>query len=67
MKAKICVALRAKQVGCKPKGWETMGGDYGKKGSCSSGHDIVDEAGLARVRSYKMQKKAAAKAAATKS
>jgi uncharacterized HhH-GPD family protein len=68
MKARIFVALLAKQFAVKPQGWEDVAGDYGKKGSYMSVADIVDEASLGKVRAYKAQKKAAAKlAAASKS
>jgi uncharacterized HhH-GPD family protein len=65
MKARIFVALLAKQFGVKPDGWETVAGDYGQAGSYLSVADIVDEASLGKVRAYKAQKKAAAKAAAS--
>ncbi|MEY2426578.1 MAG: hypothetical protein QOI61_2150 [Actinomycetota bacterium] len=64
MKAKIFVALLAKQFGVKPEGWETVAGDFGQAGSYLSVADIVDEASLGKVRAYKAQKKAAAKLAA---
>jgi uncharacterized HhH-GPD family protein len=64
MKAKIFVALLAKQFGVKPDGWETVAGDFGQDGSYLSVADIVDEASLGKVRAYKAQKKAAAKLAA---
>lgn len=65
MKAKIFVALLAKQFGVKPGGWDEVAGDFGKPGSYMSVADIVDEASLGKVRAYKTQKKAAAKLAAT--
>ncbi|MEY2398099.1 MAG: hypothetical protein QOJ00_1273 [Actinomycetota bacterium] len=64
MKARIFVALLAKQFGVKPAGWQAVSGDYGKTGTYLSVADIVDEASLGKVRAYKAQKKAAAKAAA---
>lgn len=64
MKARIFIALLAKQFGVKPKGWEAVAGDFGRKGSYGSVADIVDPASLRKVRAYKAQKKAAAKLAA---
>ena len=63
MKAKIFVALLAKQFGVQPPGWEKAAGDYGQPGTYLSVADIVDTASLNKVRDYKAQKKAAAKAA----
>ena len=64
MKARIFVALLAKQFGVKPAGWDTVAGDYGKPDTYLSVADIVDEASLGKVRAYKAEKKAAAKKAA---
>lgn len=64
LKSKIFVALLAKQFGVTPEGWEDAAGPFGKKGTFLSVADIVDEASLAKVRAFKVQKKAAAKAAA---
>ncbi len=61
-KAQIFVALLAKQVGVRPDGWEQAAGDYALEGYRSVA-DVVDEASLQKVRDYKKQKKAAAKAA----
>jgi uncharacterized HhH-GPD family protein len=61
-KAQIFVALLGKQYGVQPQGWREAAGDYGAEGSSRSVADIVDEASLAKVRSYKQQLKAAAKA-----
>lgn len=66
MKARIFVALLAKQFGIKPEGWETVAKHYGEPGTYLSVADIVDEASLAKVRQGKAEKKAAAKLAATK-
>ena len=63
-KAKIFTALLAKQLDVKPRGWITAVGDYGKKGYRSVA-DVVDEESLNKVRAFKKQKKAEAKAAAT--
>src|SRR5439155_27201387 len=57
-KAQIMVALLGKQYGVQPKGWRTAAGDFGVRGSYKSVADIVDEASLAKVRSYKQQMKA---------
>jgi uncharacterized HhH-GPD family protein len=61
-KAQIFVALLGKQFGVQPKGWREAAGEFGVRGSYKSVADIVDEASLAKVRSYKQQMKAAAKA-----
>ncbi|MFP5375689.1 MAG: HhH-GPD-type base excision DNA repair protein [Acidimicrobiia bacterium] len=63
-KARIFVALLAKQLGVRPPGWEQAAGPYGEPGSYRSVADIVDGESLARVRRYKQEKKAAARAAA---
>ncbi|BEP15635.1 HhH-GPD-type base excision DNA repair protein [Acidothermaceae bacterium B102] len=66
-KAKIFTALLGKQLGVRPKGWETSAGVYGAKGSLLSVADIRDAASLAKVRAYKKQAKlAAAEAKAAK-
>ncbi len=62
-KAQIFVALVAKQLGVRPDGWETVAGDYALEGFRSVA-DVVDPASLQKVREFKKQKKAAAKAAA---
>ena len=61
-KAQIFVALLAKQVGVRPEGWEEASGDYALEGYRSVA-DVVDGDSLQRVRDFKKQKKAAAKAA----
>jgi uncharacterized HhH-GPD family protein len=66
MKARIFVALLAKQFGVKPAGWEEQAKDYGKPDTFLSVADIVDDASLGKVRAFKAEKKAAAKAAAAK-
>jgi uncharacterized HhH-GPD family protein len=60
-KAKIFVALLAKQLDVKPRGWTTVSGDYSKKGYRSVA-DVVDADSLKKVRDYKKAKKAEAKA-----
>ncbi|WP_109506300.1 HhH-GPD-type base excision DNA repair protein [Nocardioides speluncae] len=60
-KAQIFVALLAKQVGVRPSGWEAAVGAYAEDGFRSVA-DVVDSVSLQRVRDYKKEKKAAAKA-----
>jgi uncharacterized HhH-GPD family protein len=60
-KAQIFVALLAKQRGVRPEGWEAAVGDYALDGYRSVA-DVVDDASLQKVRDFKKQKKAAAKA-----
>jgi uncharacterized HhH-GPD family protein len=62
-KAQIFVALLGKQFGVRPRGWQDASGIFGEKGSYRSVADITDADSLAKVRSYKQQMKAAAKAA----
>lgn len=62
-KAQIFAALVAKQLGVRPEGWQEAVGDYGLEGYRSVA-DVTDAASLQKVRDYKQQKKAAAKAAA---
>jgi len=62
-KAKIFVALLGKQFGVRPPGWREAAGPFGAEGSHLSVADIFDADSLARVRSYKQELKAAAKAA----
>ena len=59
-KARIFVALLAKQLGVRPPGWEAVAAPYGEPGSFRSVADIVDEASLNRVREFKKSIKAAA-------
>lgn len=63
-KAKIFVALLAKQLDVKPRGWTTVVGDYGRKGYRSVA-DVVDADSLARVRAHKKEMKQAAAQAST--
>jgi uncharacterized HhH-GPD family protein len=60
-KAQIFAALLAKQLGVRPEGWEAAVGDYALPGYRSVA-DVTDPASLAKVRAYKQEKKAAAKA-----
>src|SRR6266516_3338829 len=61
-KAQIMVALLGKQYGVQPEGWREAAGEFGADGSYKSVADIVDNDSLAKVRGYKQQLKAAAKA-----
>jgi len=61
-KAQIFVALLGKQYGVQPDGWREAAGAYGEVGSHRSVADIVDDGSLAKVREFKKQMKAAAKA-----
>ena len=63
-KAQIFVALLAKQFGVRPRGWQEASGIFGENGSFRSVADIIDADSLAKVRTYKQQMKAAAKAGA---
>ena len=60
-KAQIFVALLAKQLDVRPDGWEKAVGAYAEEGYRSVA-DVVDPASLQKVREYKKEKKAAAKA-----
>lgn len=60
-KAQIFVALLAKQLDVRPDGWDAVVGDYALEGHRSVA-DVVDPASLQKVRDFKKQKKAAAKA-----
>ena len=62
-KAQIFVALLAKQLGVRPAGWEAAVGAYAEEGYRSVA-DVVDPASLQKVRDFKKQAKAAAKARA---
>ena len=64
-KAKIFVALLAKQYGVTPTGWREAAGDYGEEGSRRSVADITGPEALAEVRQFKQGAKRAAKAAVT--
>jgi uncharacterized HhH-GPD family protein len=64
-KAQIFVALLAKQLGVRPDGWEAAVGAYAETGYRSVA-DVVDEESLHKVRAYKQEQKAAAKAVAAR-
>jgi uncharacterized HhH-GPD family protein len=61
-KAKIFLALLGKQYGVTPTGWRAAAGDYGKAGAHMSVADVKDPGSLQKVRAYKKEAKAAAKA-----
>jgi uncharacterized HhH-GPD family protein len=61
-KSQIFTALLGKQFGVQPPGWREAAGHYGEEGSYRSVADIVDGDSLERVRAYKREMKAAAKA-----
>lgn len=61
-KAQIFVALLGKQLGVRPDGWEAVAGDYASEGYRSVA-DVVDADSLQKVRAFKQEQKAAARAA----
>lgn len=61
-KAKIFVALLGKQLGVRPPGWAEVSTPFSDRGSSRSVADIVDEVTLRKVRDFKQELKAAAKA-----
>ena len=61
-KAKIFVALLGKRMGVAPAGWEKAAGEYGAEATFKSVADIDGPESLGRVRAYKKEMKAAAKA-----
>jgi uncharacterized HhH-GPD family protein len=63
-KAKIFVALLGKQLGVKAKGWREAAGEFGEAKSYKSVADIKDAKSLEKVRAFKKQMKADAKAKA---
>jgi uncharacterized HhH-GPD family protein len=65
-KAKIFVALLGKQLGVTPTGWRDVSEPFGDPGSFRSVADITDPVSLDRVRAFKQDMKAKAKAAAAK-
>ncbi|MER6528938.1 HhH-GPD-type base excision DNA repair protein [Streptomyces sp. NPDC001508] len=62
-KAQIFLALLGKQLGVRPEGWREAAGAYGEAKSYRSVADITGPASLAKVRAYKQELKATAKAA----
>ena len=63
-KAKIFIALLGKQLGVRPKGWREAAGEFGEDKSFRSVADITSGKSLEKVRAYKKEMKAAAKAKA---
>ncbi|HLL67606.1 MAG TPA: HhH-GPD-type base excision DNA repair protein [Micromonosporaceae bacterium] len=61
-KAQIFAALLGKQLGVRPEGWREATGEFGQDATYRSVADIVDDESLGRVREYKKQMKAAARA-----
>ncbi|WP_330282804.1 HhH-GPD-type base excision DNA repair protein [Streptomyces sp. NBC_00588] len=62
-KAQIFLALLGKQLGVRPEGWREAAGSYGDAGSYRSVADITGPESLTKVRAFKQEMKAAAKAA----
>ena len=58
----IFLALLGKQYGVRPEGWREAAGAYGEEGSHRSVADITGPESLAKVRAFKQEMKAAAKA-----
>ncbi len=63
-KARIFMALLGKQLGVRPSGWQDAAGPYGEEGYRSIA-DVVDADSLGKVRAFKQEQKAAAKAKAS--
>jgi uncharacterized HhH-GPD family protein len=63
-KARIFIALLGKQLGVRPPGWRKAASPFGDKGSFMSVADIDSPETLVRVRQFKQQMKAKAKAKA---
>ncbi|WP_121391017.1 HhH-GPD-type base excision DNA repair protein [Actinokineospora cianjurensis] len=63
-KAKIFLALLAKQRGVTPRGWREAAGDYGLKNSRRSVADVTSATSLGEVREFKKAAKLAAKGTA---
>ncbi|MEU6076438.1 HhH-GPD-type base excision DNA repair protein [Micromonospora sp. NPDC047074] len=61
-KAQIFLALLGKRFGVTPAGWREAAGGYGDPDAHRSVADVIDAESLRRVREYKQQMKAAAKA-----
>lgn len=62
-KARIFVALVGKQLGVRPPGWREAAGTYGEDKVYRSVADITSPESLNKVRSYKQEMKARARAA----
>ncbi|SIR45591.1 HhH-GPD-type base excision DNA repair protein [Micromonospora avicenniae] len=63
-KAQIFLALLGKRFDVRPEGWREAAGGYGDPDAYRSVADVTDGESLRRVREYKQQMKAAAKAKA---
>jgi uncharacterized HhH-GPD family protein len=63
-KARIFTALLGKQFDVRPPGWRVAAGAYGEAGSHRSVADVTNAASLVKVRAFKKEQKAAAKAGA---
>jgi len=63
MKAKIFLALLGKQCGFDGEGWRAASAPYGDEGTLRSVADITSPETLAKVREFKREMKAAARAA----
>ncbi|QAY59246.1 Fe-S cluster assembly protein HesB [Microbacterium protaetiae] len=63
MKAKIFLALLGKQCGFEGDGWRAASAPYGDEGTLRSVADITSPETLAKVREFKREMKAAARAA----
>lgn len=61
-KARIFAALVGKQLDVRPRGWASAAKPYTENGFHSAA-DVVDAASLAKVKAYKREQKAAARAA----
>jgi uncharacterized HhH-GPD family protein len=62
-KARIFAALLGKQLGVRHEGWREAIGPYAEEGSYRSVADVVDAESLQKVRAFKKEQKASAKAA----
>ena len=62
-KAQIFLALLGKQLGVRPEGWREAAGGYGEADCHRSVADITGPESLTKVRAFKQEMKAAAKAA----
>ncbi|HSY16115.1 MAG TPA: HhH-GPD-type base excision DNA repair protein [Jatrophihabitantaceae bacterium] len=62
-KARMFAALLGKQLKVRPKGWQEAADPYSAPGTFRSVADVVDAESLAKVKWFKQQAKAAARAA----
>jgi len=60
-KSRIFLALVAKRLGVKPRGWQQACSPYGAKGTRMSIADVTDRTTLDQVRAFKQKAKAAAR------